>query len=124
MTGPHGVGVADTDLVSVRTMMVLPPSVAGDVLAGAPQGRYTRVGFLNNVLNPGLGDPDANVVAMWQPIESWFRVACTQGGPAPHACVTAVTPVASVVPLEIMALTAWSSTVKERLQRQAGGCAE
>ena len=119
MTGPHGAGVADTDQVSVRTMMVLPPSVAGTVLAAAPQGRFTRVGFLTNVLAPGLADPDAAVAAMWAPVEDWFRVTSTEGG-APAACVTAVTPVASVVPLEIMALTAWSNTVKERLQTQAG----
>ena len=119
MTGPHGAAVADTDQVSVRTMMVLPPSVAGRVLAAAPQGRFTRVGFLTNLLAPGLADANADVVAMWRPVEEWFRVACTQGG-APVACVTAVAPVTSVVPLEIMALNSWCSTVKERLQHQAG----
>ena len=72
MTGPHAGGVADTDLVSVRTMMVLPPGLAGTVLAAAPQGRFTRVGFLNNFLTPGLADPDADVIAMWRPIEAWF----------------------------------------------------
>ena len=119
MTGPHAGIVPDTDLVSVRTMMVLPPGLAGTVLAAAPQGRFTRVGFLNHFITPGLADPDADVIAMWRPVEAWFRVACTQGG-APVACVTAVTPVTSVVPLEVMALAAWTNTVKSRLQSQAG----
>ena len=33
MEGPHAAGTADTDLVSTRAMMLLPPSSAGEVLA-------------------------------------------------------------------------------------------
>ena len=43
MTGPHGAAAADTDQVSVCTMMVLPPSVAGRVLAAAPQVMPTQI---------------------------------------------------------------------------------
>ena len=118
MEGPHAAGTADTDLVSTRAMMLLPPSSAGEVLAAAPRGRFSRIGFLNNILTPKLSSSDADVVAMWRPVESWFRVASTQN--TAGACVTEVDPTTSAVPVEIMALSAWGTSIKDRLMAQAG----
>ena len=102
--GPHGTGTARTDLLDSRTVMVMPPERAGELMRAAPQGITSRVNFLTNFVIPGITASNGT----WGPIGRWFRMACTLHG-TPAAVSTAVSPVTGNVPLNNARLQAWLS---------------
>ena len=74
-TGPHGIGVADTDELNVRKVLIIPPVAAGTTVELAPEGTYTYQGFYNTILNVGLSHADPGVQALWVPVRDWFLYA-------------------------------------------------
>ena len=92
--GPHGTGTASADLLDSRTVMVIPPDRAGELMRAAPQGIMSRVNFLTNFVLPGVTASNGT----WGPIGRWFRMACTLHG-TPAAISVAVSPATSNVPI-------------------------
>ena len=119
-TGPHGVGTADTDDLNVRKVMVLPPPAAGATVRQAPEGTYTYQGFYNTILNVGLTHADAGVQALWAPVRSWFRAACTVTGGAGNPISVGITPVPVNTPNLTFRLNAFAVGVKRQLKNRNG----
>ena len=121
-TGPHGGGVADTDVLNVRRAMVLPPPSAGTAVDLVPSGRYTHIAFNNVILNAGLNHADAAVQALWAPIEAWYRAASTDAGAAGAAPTVsiAINPIDTTAPANTFRLNSWAVRVKNDLKSRAG----
>ena len=56
-SGPHAGGVANTHNIRARRAMLLPPAIAGEIIAGPANGTYTLPGFCNAHVSPGLTSP-------------------------------------------------------------------
>ena len=119
-TGPHGAGVADTDELNVRRVMVFPPPAAGTIVEHAPEGSYTYQGFHNIILNVGLNHADAGIQALWVPVREWFRAACTLTGGAGNPVSIAITPVPANTPNLNFRMNTFTSGVKRQLKNRNG----
>ena len=90
--GPHAGGAADTDQLRVRKVMLMPPAASQRLLDTDPVGCYGLSGFYQEFIHGPMNSGDAAQVALWTPVEEWWRAACTKaagapqrlGGPHPH----------------------------------------
>ena len=119
--GPHGNGAADTDVVEVRRVLLMPPVDAPRLLTEAPLGTMTKAAFHQQFIQAGLAHADADVVNAWTQIGLWFRAACTMvnTGGADVNCLS-VTTATPANPADMFAVGAWHSSRREQLERCAG----
>ena len=106
--GPHANTVGDTDVIRGRRIMFLPPQDAHRFLLEAPRGTITKALFHQRFVQPGLGDADAGVQAIWTHVAQWFRLACTLAGGGANA--VQVTPGTLATPAAQFAASAWYGT--------------
>ena len=74
-SGPHQAAAPDTDALDARPIMLMPFTAGYDLLSTTQSGCYSLHGFYNTFIQPGLAD--AATQASWQPVEEWWRRACT-----------------------------------------------
>ena len=103
--GPHAGGAADTDELRVRRVMLMPPKVAERLLTSNPVCRYGLPGFYRDFIEGPMNSGDAAQVALWTPVEEWWRAACTNG--AGGHSVVCIDPISAPVPGHVMRLNAW-----------------
>ena len=109
---------ANANELRVRKVFALPPSQAATFLNTNTDGQYSRLGFYNNFVRPGLEDGDAAVVTATEPLRDWWRVCCTNTpGNAPQ---TDVTVVAVNTPGLNQRLTAWVSRIRRQQLSRLG----
>ena len=106
--GPHGNGVADTDVIEVRRAFLMPPADAPRLLTDVPLGTMTKAAFHQHFIQAGMAHADADVVNSWTRIGLWFRAACTMvnaGGADVNSL--AVTPATPANLADMFAVGAW-----------------
>ena len=117
-SGPHAGGAADTNELTIRRAMLLPPSAAHAVPAGRDDGRYSLIGFHNTLVQPGVTGLDAAVVALWDPVRTWWRGA--SASTAGRTTIPAIDPVTEASPVVSARLTRWANRVKCDVLQKAG----
>ena len=56
--GPHGIGAADTNVIEVRRVLLMPPADAPRLLTEAPLGTMTKAAFFQRFIQAGLAHAD------------------------------------------------------------------
>ena len=112
---------ADTDVIEVRRVLLMPPADAPRLLTEAPLGTMTKAAFYQRFIQAGLAHAEADVVNSWTQIGLWFRAACTMvnTGGADVNCLS-VTLTTPANPADKFAVGVWHSSRQEQLERCAG----
>ena len=109
--GPHGAGTADTNELTMRRILLLPPSQAHAFLAGHPSGRYSLQGFYTQFLQAEVA-AGGDRAATAETAVNWWRLACTDATGNADT-VPNVAQITSVDPIETAALNQWATNVRE-----------
>ena len=90
--------------------MFLPPQDAHRFLTSAPRGTITKALFYQWFIQPGLGDADAGVQAIWTEVAHWFRMCCTLAAGGGNS--VGITPGQLATPAAQFAASAWFSNYR------------
>ena len=116
--GPHGNADANVTQVRARPVMPIPPTAAADI-SSAPEGRYTLQSFYQRFIHDMHTSADAADQALIEPLENWWRVACTDTA-APGESHIQIVPVAIPLPMHQQRVNRWVNRIKEQHTTRLG----
>ena len=97
--------------LQARRIMLLPPSLAGQIVASRPQGRYSLWQFWNELVNPLLNGTAAQT-ALIEPVRDWYLAAVTDNNAGES--ILSIAPVAAANPIVQGRLNAASHRIKKQ----------
>ena len=115
----NGAGGADTSQHRVRRAMVLPPSLASNILEQNPTGVLSLLRFCNTIVAPAIAAGGAAAARM-APVREWYRAGCTNTAAGAPRSVIEVAQVTSANPVHNQRLAAHSRDVLSALRARLG----
>ena len=115
--GPHANTAPDTEQLSVRSCVMLPPSMASTILAAQPRGKHTLLGFWNLIEPEYTAGGDRQTAIA--PVTHFWQAASTHSAGGVDTTVSQEM-VTDTDPIHQAALQQWVATVRENQLARLG----